>query len=147
MARVVGDAVVVTDRTRYYLDGVEVSEKRYRRRHPPPRADAVGYGRTAKVQRSIALAVHPSQRKEAIEDAIAKGVPTHFTEDGRPEFTSREHRKRYFRAYGFFDRDAGYGDQAPERHKGKTPPPNPLTELRRRLAGMIRVRRESRTDG
>jgi len=59
---------------------------------------------------SDALAVHPTQVAEAIADAKKKGVPTDFAPDGRPIITSRNHQKRYLRAYGFFNRDSSYGD-------------------------------------
>lgn len=95
-------------------------------------------------QKSVALAVHPSQVKEATEDATAKGVPTDFTEDGRPVFRDRDHRRRYHKAYGFYDRDAGYGDQAPVLLKGRKPPTSRAVELGKRLAHLIRVRHENR---
>lgn len=63
-----------------------------------------------KPKASNALKVHPSQVQEAIENARQKGVPTDFTKDGRPLFTSRSHQKRYCKAYGYFNRDGGYGD-------------------------------------
>ena len=62
---------------------------------------------------SDALAVHPALVVKAVSDARARGVPTDFTGDGRPVFTSRAHRKAYCLAYGFVDRDAGYSDAAP----------------------------------
>lgn len=59
---------------------------------------------------SDALAVHPKQIKEAVEDARKKGVALDFDKHGRPLFRDRNHRKRYCKAYGIFDRDGGYGD-------------------------------------
>jgi hypothetical protein len=70
---------------------------------------------------SDGLAVHPSQVKEATEDAKKKGVPTEFMPDGRPVFTSREQRKRYCQMYGFFDKSGGYGDAAPGSCKRDVP--------------------------
>ncbi len=99
----------------------------------------------ARGKKSVALAVHPSQIGEATADARAKGVPTDFAPDGSPILTDRDHRKRYMQAYGFFDRDAGYGDAQPKHHKGRTPPPSRLQELAKRLAQQIRVRRDART--
>lgn len=93
-----------------------------------------------KRQKSVALAVHPSQVQEAIDDARKKGVPTDFTPDGRPVFESRSHRKKYMTAYRFFDRDAGYGDAAPRYHRGKKAPPSRIKELARKLAHRIRTR-------
>lgn len=109
-----------------------------------PRTRATGNRPWSRGQKSVALAVHPSQVREAVEDAQKKGVPTDFTPDGRPVFRDRDHRKRYHQAYGFFDRDAGYGDAAPRLHKGDKAPPSRLRELAKRLAHRIRLRRESR---
>lgn len=90
--------------------------------------------------KSIALAVHPDQVEEATKDAVARGVPTEFTADGRPILTDRNHRKQYMKAYGYFDRDAGYGDAQPQHHKGDTPPPSRLRELAKKYADRIRLR-------
>jgi hypothetical protein len=57
-----------------------------------------------------ALKVHPSQVKEAIDDARKKGVPTNFTKEGLPEFDNRRHQAKYLKAYGYFNRDGGYHD-------------------------------------
>lgn len=92
--------------------------------------------------KSVALAVLPSQVKEATEDARKRGVPTDFTKDGRPIFNDRDHRSRYMKEYGYFDKDAGYGDVAPKNYKGK-PPPSRLREIAKRLAAQIRVRYSS----
>jgi hypothetical protein len=94
---------------RYFLDGREVSKELFDQFFPdlplgpqqvcffPPLA-------------SDAMAVHPHQVEEAREDAKRKGVPVDFLPDGRPVFTSRQQRRRYLRAYGFKDRNGGYGD-------------------------------------
>ena len=66
--------------------------------------------RQSKPKYSDAMAVHPDQVPEAIADAKKKGVPTDFLADGRPIFVSRAHQKRYIRAYGFYNKDGGYGD-------------------------------------
>ena len=105
--------------------------------------DTCGNRPWSRAQKSVALAVHPSQVQEAAADAAAKGVPTDFAPDGRPEFRDRKHRASYMRAYGFFDRDAGYGDAAPQSQRAD-PPPARVRELARQLAERIRVRRESR---
>lgn len=56
------------------------------------------------------LGVSPRQVKEAMASSRRKGVPTDFTKDGRAIITSRAHQKKYLRAYGFHNRDGGYGD-------------------------------------
>jgi len=48
-------------------------------------------------------------------DDRRKGVPTDYTRDGCPIFTSRAHRKRYCEAHGYFDRNGGYGDPQKRR--------------------------------
>lgn len=59
---------------------------------------------------SDALAIHPDQIPEAEAHAEKHGVPTQFIEDGRPIFTSREHRRKYMRSVGVHDRRGGYSD-------------------------------------
>lgn len=59
--------------------------------------------------KSVALAVHSTQVKEAMEDAAKKGVPTEFTRDGRPILRDASHRRRYLKAYGFIDRNSYNG--------------------------------------
>lgn len=44
--------------------------------------------------------VHPSQAQEAYDKSVKDGVPTNFTSDGDPIFTSAGHRKRYMRSIG-----------------------------------------------
>lgn len=74
--------------------------------------------------KSEALAVHPNQRKEATENARKQGVPTEFDKQGRPIFMDRAHRRAYCRAYGFYDRDAGYADA--QRHSCTREVPDPI---------------------
>jgi hypothetical protein len=108
------DRIVIKDSgTTYILDGREVTAKEYRRRYPLPKSqqhiDAPGRV-GIKPKESDALAVHPLDVPEAIEDAKRKGVPTDFTPDGSPIITSRAHQKAYLRAYGYRNKDGGYGD-------------------------------------
>lgn len=56
----------------------------------------------------LGMAVHPSLRQEAVDDAKAKGVPTDFTLGGRPIYTDAAHRDRYLKAYGRHDNNGGY---------------------------------------
>src|SRR5579864_971413 len=55
------------------------------------------------------LAVHPSQVKEAMDDAVKKGVPTEFLADGRPRMRTKQHMREYLKAYGFRRREKGEG--------------------------------------
>lgn len=63
---------------------------------------------------SEALGVHPSQIPAFAKDAADKGIPTEFTRDGGVIFRDRTHRREYCRAYGFFDKNAGYSDPTPK---------------------------------
>jgi hypothetical protein len=60
--------------------------------------------------RSEALGVMPGQQAAAIHESRLAGCPTHFDSDGRAVFEDRNHRKKYCEAFGYFDKDAGYGD-------------------------------------
>ena len=97
--------------TRYYLDGREVTREEFEAAFPPPtpshetvRTSASHAGSSLvsfKPLHSEALAVHPRQIPEAIEDARTKGIPTEFDRVGRPVFTSSRHFRAYARKYGF----------------------------------------------
>lgn len=64
--------------------------------------------------KSDAMGVHPDQIPEVEAHSRKVGVPTHFDrETGQAILTSRDHRFKYARAIGMFDRDAGYGDPGP----------------------------------
>lgn len=122
---------------RFLVDGKEVTEAEYEAQMVRPAepfkgcASLIGW----KPLVSDALAVHPDQVAEARADALAKGVPVDFLPDGRPVFTSRAQRKAYCKAYGFFDRSAGYGDAAPgQSGLQKQDPLDPATELLRELS-------------
>jgi len=61
--------------------------------------------------KSDAAGVHPDQIGEAMSAASKMGVPTSFdSKTGQAIFESRGHRKRYLKAHGMHDRNAGYGD-------------------------------------
>lgn len=94
---------------RYFIDGKEVTKAEFDAAFPD-----LGAGQSAichfKPILSDALAVHPKQVQEAMEDAKRKGVPTEFLPDGRPVLRTRQHRKEYLKAYGFHDKRGGYGD-------------------------------------
>jgi hypothetical protein len=56
------------------------------------------------------MAVFPDQIPAEREQAYKKGVPTEFTKQGQPIFTSAGHRAAYCRAMGAVDRNGGYRD-------------------------------------
>jgi hypothetical protein len=103
---------------RFILDKKEVTEAEFREQFPyKPIGDGTGLCGFSPIT-SDALSVHPKQVKEAMEDAAKKGVPTDFLPDGRPILRTRQHRAEYLKAYGYYDRDAGYSDPAPGSYKG-----------------------------
>lgn len=63
---------------------------------------------------SVAMGVHPDQRKELIDYCREHDCPTDVSEDGNPILTSKEHRRKHAELRGFFDRDAGHGDPLPK---------------------------------
>lgn len=63
---------------------------------------------------SDAAGVHPNQVEGVRDRARQRGIPTEFTRDGRPIFTSARHRKRYCEAVGLYDRNAGPSDPLPQ---------------------------------
>lgn len=100
-----------TGAAHYEIDGREVSEEEFRRRLPPaPDGEGPSSLSSTPPHLSEGLSVHPDQVQEAIEDAKRKGVPTEFRPDGRPVMRSRAHQKAYLKAYGFHNRDGGFGD-------------------------------------
>lgn len=121
---------------RFFLNHREVTEADYRATYPlpkpPKREERILHRGAWTPLASEALGVHPKQINEAKKDAAEKGVQTDFTPDGRPLFRDRDHRNRYLSAYGYFDRDGGYGDvqrgasDAAKRQRDTQPPHNPF---------------------
>lgn len=57
------------------------------------------------------MGVNPSEVREFIEDARRRGVPTEFNpRTGDAIFTSRAHKKKYCRTYGYHCSNGGFGD-------------------------------------
>lgn len=107
----VGRIVGTGAKTRYLLDGCEVTKATFDKQFPDqPIGDGSGLLGLIRPHPSDALAVHPAQVAEATLNAKIKGVPTEFLPDGRPLMRSRAHQKEYIRAYGFFNKDGGFGD-------------------------------------
>jgi hypothetical protein len=110
----------------YFVEGKRVTKAEFDRTFPskPIQGGMTVFGEAdwSRPIDSYALAVHPTQVQEAMQDAAKKGVHTEFLPDGRPRFKSRNHRKQYMRAYGFFDRDAGYGDAGRHSYNGTQEP-------------------------
>ena len=98
--------------TRYFLGHKEVTEKAYRKEYPAPKKHGIPGGTPLKGWPIVsdAMKVHPKQIAEHAALCKAKGVPTETTEIGQPVFRDRSHRKKYLRAFGYHDRNGGYGD-------------------------------------
>lgn len=93
----------------YRIDGEELTEEQFRKimakRRRASGAPAVHLGlRHSKRLVSEAAAVHPDDRMKAEEVASRLGVPTHFDSQGRPEFTSFRHQRRYLRTQGLHNK-------------------------------------------
>lgn len=122
--------IVYGTTTRYYVGDKEVTKAQFDKRFPAKEIEGGVGGHLPGCwpMASTALAVHPSQIGEAHADATTKGVPTEFTKSGQPIFTDRDHRRRYMKAYGYYDRDAGYGDAQRHSYDGPRVDPKELAE-------------------
>lgn len=140
IAKIIGHG----EKKRYVIDGKHVSEGEFTSQVQTRTRDSgdAGEGSGAcgsslvgfKPIHSDSLGVHPRQVAKAQADAAKKGVPTEFDKKGRPIFTSRQHRKQYCEAYGYFDRDAGYGDA--QRRTSRTTGPDE-SEIRKHYDNLL----------
>jgi hypothetical protein len=110
-------AVYGKGKTKYLLDGVEVTLAEYEAATPNKLQELIdakkgpdGHRSACWPMASDAAGVNPEQRREAMEAARKAGVPTEFNREGQAIFTSREHRKQYCRLMGWRDRSGGWGD-------------------------------------
>lgn len=98
----------------YSLDGKRVSQRKVRKMFQPvsngTATGLIGFRPLA----SEALAVHPDDIPAAMERDRKHGIYCNYDAEGRPILTSRQERARMIRSLNLFDRDAGYGDPAPE---------------------------------
>ena len=63
---------------------------------------------------SYAAGIDPSEIPEFRKIDAAGGVPTDYSNDGDPIFTSAKHRRKYCRVHKIHDRNAGYSDPVPD---------------------------------
>jgi len=63
---------------------------------------------------SEAMAVDPWNIMAEKKALAAKGVHTEYTSTGEPILTSAAHRRAHCAALGYYDRNAGYSDKAPD---------------------------------
>lgn len=59
--------------------------------------------------RSMSMAVHTTQIKEAMEHDRKLGVPTNYSRNGEPIWTDAAHRKRFMKAHKLIDRNSYNG--------------------------------------
>lgn len=65
--------------------------------------------------------VNPDQVDEAMRIAKEKGVPTEYNRvTGCPIFRDQNHEKRFCKTFGYYNRNAGYGDAAPDNYVEST---------------------------
>ena len=62
---------------------------------------------------SHAASVGHENVEEARKVCDKAGIPTEFNADGEPKFTGQKHRQKYCKQFKLYDKNAGYGDQAP----------------------------------
>ena len=77
--------------------------------------EAVGFSHTPSnwPMVSEAAGCHPSQIRESQEYLAKKGIHTDYTKDGNPIFKSEKHKAQVCRAFGLYDKNAGYHGAAP----------------------------------
>lgn len=113
-----GKVIYGQKRNYYFLDGKAVSQKEFDRAFHSKTAELLADGSPPDGARSACWPMKGSDALSVIPQRIAKasaadkknGVPTEYTSEGQPIFRDRAHRREYLRAYGFHDRDGGYGD-------------------------------------
>lgn len=107
-----------TGRTRYYVDGVPVTEEEFFAnsrtnveellscRQPPG-----GHSSSCWPMRSEALAVHPRQVEAANRRNKKAGIAVEYDPvTGEAIIPSRMERKKLLKLEGFYDKNGGYGD-------------------------------------
>lgn len=100
--------------TLYFLDGVEVTKKEFDKVFPDKDAElslaekrrlaASGCARWP--MKSVAMAVHPDQVKEANAFLEKHGSKCHHTKDGRMVIPDNAERKKVLKLKGYFDKDS-----------------------------------------
>lgn len=98
----VGRILGTGEKTRYILDGAEVTKEEFDRAFPdkPIRhGDDLAIGWHKPVL-SDALAVHPAQIPAAMARDKANGLNVEYTPDGRPILTSQGQKRKMMRSLG-----------------------------------------------
>lgn len=102
----------VTGERVYYLEDREVPQEEFEAAFPPKEIGETTGHSTAWSNgiESDALAVHPSQIKEAMARNKRHGLHVEYLPDGRPKLTDRGQRRDLMRLEQVHDRNGGYGD-------------------------------------
>lgn len=93
------------DKTRYVLDGKDVTKEEFDRAFPdkPIRHGddfAIGWHKPVL---SDALAVHPAQIPQAMARDKAHGLNVEYLPDGRPILTSQAQKRKMIRSLGYHE--------------------------------------------
>lgn len=113
----------------YFVAGKEVTQKQYEKLYPPLTTDGrIGLFMTASTRSwpytSRSVGCHPLDREKFIAAAKAEGVPTDYDQRGHAIFTSREHQRRFAKAFGMANFDevwSGGGNKRPPKPPKKRP--------------------------
>lgn len=57
---------------------------------------------------SVAAGIHRDKVREYMEKDRLHGVPTEYTDEGDPIFTSANHRRKYLKLHQLYDKKAFY---------------------------------------
>jgi hypothetical protein len=107
-----GDGMkLVGDKWVYFLDGKKVTEKKYRKRYPPPRAGGKVLPKLKDgwPKQCLALAVHPDQVDEANARNKEHGISVHYDAKGVPTLPDRNERRKLLKLEGLHDRHSFTG--------------------------------------
>lgn len=63
---------------------------------------------------STAMGVHPEEVKHRMKFDSDMGVPTVYNDEGDPIMRNKTHRRKFCRAHGVHDRNAGHSDPVPD---------------------------------
>ncbi len=107
--------IVFAKENRYYVNGEEVTKAEFDVICPSKPLHA-GVPPATLMQTSAAwpllsdsMGCDPTQIDHFQNDSIKRGVPTEFDKEGRAIFLSNAHKRDYAKAYGYPNRDGGYG--------------------------------------
>lgn len=105
----VGRIVGTGAKTRYLIDGQEVSKTAFDKAFPDkPLSGVVGTGNWARPVISDAMGVAPRFIKAVQERNAKAGLSINYTKDGRPILTNSGERQELMRLHGLHDNNGGY---------------------------------------